>query len=227
MSKTFKIVCISDTHGKHRQINIPECDILIHAGDESLYGDRDEIEDFGEWLNEQNAGHIIWTPGNHSVEFEKRLPYSRNWLLGVCPAANILINETIEIEGIKIFGSPYTPFFMDWGFQAARTEEEQIFRRIPHIQEFWDLIQPGTDIIVTHGQPYRVLDQLPSGEFIGDYNLMATIIDIKPDLVIGGHIHSAHGQEHIDGTSFYNVSICDERYLPINPITCIDYIIEE
>jgi len=29
----MRIVCIADTHEKHKQVKLPEGDILIHAGD--------------------------------------------------------------------------------------------------------------------------------------------------------------------------------------------------
>jgi hypothetical protein len=31
--KSLKIVCISDTHGKHRNLKVPDGDVLVHAGD--------------------------------------------------------------------------------------------------------------------------------------------------------------------------------------------------
>ena len=31
--KSLKIVCISDTHGKHRSLKVPDGDVLVHAGD--------------------------------------------------------------------------------------------------------------------------------------------------------------------------------------------------
>ena len=31
--KYLRIVCISDTHGKHRNLVVPDGDVLVHAGD--------------------------------------------------------------------------------------------------------------------------------------------------------------------------------------------------
>lgn len=36
--KSLKIVCISDTHGMHRKMKIPEGDVLVHAGDITMKG---------------------------------------------------------------------------------------------------------------------------------------------------------------------------------------------
>ena len=42
----MKIVAFSDTHNLHRQTQIPEGDILIHAGDFTDRGTLDEVHDF-------------------------------------------------------------------------------------------------------------------------------------------------------------------------------------
>ena len=39
----MKIVFISDTHGFHRKLALPEGDMIIHAGDVSNKGARKEI----------------------------------------------------------------------------------------------------------------------------------------------------------------------------------------
>ena len=42
-----RIICISDTHGQHAGLRLPEGDILIHAGDFMTYGNAPrEIIDF-------------------------------------------------------------------------------------------------------------------------------------------------------------------------------------
>ena len=55
----MKIVCISDVHGKWNKIEIPECDILISAGDYSFTGERHMVRDFHKWMNKQPAKHKI------------------------------------------------------------------------------------------------------------------------------------------------------------------------
>jgi predicted phosphodiesterase len=42
----MKIICISDTHNHHKDLKIPDGDILIHAGDMTCVGGMDEIKDF-------------------------------------------------------------------------------------------------------------------------------------------------------------------------------------
>ena len=41
-----KIVTISDTHTHHRRVELPEGDILIHAGDFTARGRGNEVVDF-------------------------------------------------------------------------------------------------------------------------------------------------------------------------------------
>jgi Icc-related predicted phosphoesterase len=142
----------------------------------------------------------------------------------------ILLNhEAIDIEGVKIFGSPWTPFFYDWAFNAGRTITEAAFHRKPFIGDLWATIPLDTNILVTHGPVYGILDELlypngdPKGQFVGDVELEKKIKEIKPDIHICGHVHCGYGQKHIDGTSYYNASICNEMYYPENHPHIIEY----
>lgn len=219
----LKIVAISDTHNRHDKLVIPKCDILFHTGDWSGLGREYEIREFARWLNKQpQAKHVVLIPGNHELEFEKALPASLQWFKEECPNAHLLINESITIEGIKIFGSPITPFFLDWAWNKHRGDD---------IQKYWDAIPIDTQILLTHGPPYGILDQVlysdgtPKSPNLGCYQLMNKIKELKDlDLHFFGHIHSPGGRQiHQDGVSFYNASICDELYYPSNPITKVDY----
>jgi Icc-related predicted phosphoesterase len=224
-----RIVAISDTHHQHRKLKIPECDLLIHAGDSTGRGQSHAVREFAQWLNEQPARHIVATPGNHEVSVEQFWPHSREWYLEECPRMHLLIDETVEIEGLKIHGSPYTPWFLDWAYNRARNLSEAMYRQIPEIKPHWDLIPDKTDILVTHGPPYGILDEVlavdgtsyPLPRYVGCEELLKAVKRVKPQLHIFGHIHCAHGQKHEDGTSFYNVSVVDEMYTPSNGITLI------
>jgi 3',5'-cyclic AMP phosphodiesterase CpdA len=46
----MRIVCVSDTHGRHREITVPDGDVLVHAGDLTRYGRLDEARDVNDWL---------------------------------------------------------------------------------------------------------------------------------------------------------------------------------
>ena len=67
----MKLVAISDTHNNHRKVEVPKCDILIHAGDWTSMGRKHEVEAFAKWLDlQEQAEHIVVVPGNHELDFE-------------------------------------------------------------------------------------------------------------------------------------------------------------
>ena len=66
----MKIVTISDTHWKFNEIKVPKCDILIHAGDVSGRGRKEEIVDFLDWYAKHDAEYKVLIAGNHDFGFE-------------------------------------------------------------------------------------------------------------------------------------------------------------
>lgn len=214
----MKIVTISDTHNAHDRLTIPDCDILIHAGDESFRGSEQEVVAFATWLDRQPAKHIIWIPGNHSMGFMHNWPNSLNWIKNVSPRTNVLINSGVEIESLKIWGSPITPWFHDWAYNVHRGAE---------IREYWNKIPLDTNILITHGPPYKILDVVEPNtrreQSVGCMDLANTIAKIKPKLHVFGHIHESHGRVFQDGTTYVNAAIMDESYDPVNFPTVIDY----
>lgn len=94
-----------------------------------------------------------------------------------------LQHEAVEIEGIKIFGSPYQPLFFNWGFQYHETRAHEI----------WNTLPPQIDILITHGPPYGILDLTSEGTHAGCKTLKEKIEEIKPKLHIFGHVHFSSG----------------------------------
>jgi hypothetical protein len=95
---TLRLVLLSDTHQLHREIDVLNGDILIHAGDFTLFGrTKSHITDFLDWLKGLPHRHKISVPGDHEFLLEANL--SRRFALG---DAQVLINEGIEIEGLRI-----------------------------------------------------------------------------------------------------------------------------
>lgn len=214
------MVAISDVHGKWKKLKIPSCDLLISAGDYSFQGEPHMVRDFHAWLNEQDAGHIISVQGNHETWVEKNWDQAKAIALEACPAVHFIDEGLIEIEGKKIWCSAVTPWFYDWAWNVQRG---------PDIKRHWDKIPNDVNMIVTHGPAYGILDVVPAADGsprgrVGCQDLLDAIRRIKPDIHICGHIHHSYGQEHIDGTSFYNVSICDEMYYPSNAVTEIEWL---
>jgi Icc-related predicted phosphoesterase len=160
----LRIVCISDTHGQHAKLSVPEGDVLIHAGDFMAFGDRPkEIIDFNQWLGKQPHQHKVVIAGNHDSMFERH-PGAATELLG---NAIYLENSATEFEGLKIWGSPVQPEFNNWAFNVARGAA---------IRRYWKMIPANTAVLVTHGPPFGVLDKAhPSSAHLGCEELAKTV----------------------------------------------------
>ncbi len=215
-----RIVAISDVHCKWNQLKIPECDILISAGDYSFHGEPSIVKSFHGWLDEQPANDIISVQGNHELGIEANFNHSKEIALKACPGVHFIEEGLVEIDGIKIWCSAMTPWFHNWAYNRHRG---------PDIKKHWDLIPNGIDILVTHGAPYGILDTTVYAdgtpkEKAGCNDLLDAVKRVKPQIHIFGHIHSGYGEHHEGGTSFYNAAICDEQYCATNPITIIDFI---
>ena len=67
---TVRVVCISDTHNRFRELSIPDGDILIHAGDITRRGYLAELKDFNDWLLSLPHKHKVVIAGNHELSFD-------------------------------------------------------------------------------------------------------------------------------------------------------------
>ena len=211
-NNAVRIVCISDTHGLHHEIEnkfggLPEGDILIHAGDVSNIGDLWDIERFLNWFSIQPFDHKIFVAGNHDWGFERE----RHTCISIINELNekeynihYLEDSGVEIEGLKFWGTPVTNPFMNWAFNVETD------KRIEH----WNIIPDDTDILITHSPPYGICDLSTYGhEHVGcPYLLYAIKERIKPKLHVFGHVHSAYGIEEHEGITYVNASVLNERY---------------
>lgn len=205
----MKIVAISDTHCEHNKLNIPKCDILIHAGDYSSRGTAKEIKDFYFWLNEQSAKYKVSILGNHEVGWQNDPDRMLSIANEMCPDVIHLYNSSVTIDGIKIYGSPGK-----WAYMADRGHD---------IRQYWKAIPNDVDILVTHGPPQFILDKCTNGN-VGCADLADEVLHrIKPRYHLFGHIHGAFGKVNVGGIEFRNVSICDGAHFPTNPPTIIEY----
>ena len=125
------------------------------------------------------------------------------------PAGVIYLeDEAVVLDGIRFWGSPVTPMFEDWAFMHGHAT----------IGTYWDAIPNDTDVLITHGPAYRVLDRvLPFGEEVGCPQLRAALdTRLHPKLHVFGHVRESYGQV-IDGTlTSVNASFLDHLYHPAN-----------
>lgn len=205
----MKICVISDVHGKWKNLVIPDCDLLVSCGDFSFRGEEHLLIGFHEWLAEQTASHIISVNGNHECLIEKNFALAKETVYQIDPEIHF-IGESglVEIEGLKIWGSAVTPWFYDWAWNVSRGTD---------IQKVWDKIPLDTDILITHGPPYGILDLTPQMVHAGCDNLTETIKKLpKLKAHLFGHIHQSYGQTEINGVKYINAAICNESYLAVN-----------
>jgi Icc-related predicted phosphoesterase len=191
----MKIICISDTHNLHKELKIPDGDVLIHAGDMTCVGGIDEMKEFNQWLGTLPHRYKIVIAGNHDLYLES-VPSMANVFI----TNAIYLNDSgIEIEGLKIWGSPISPNYQDWAFNRERGEA---------IRKHWEMIPQDTDILITHCPPFGILDFNDKGKHEGCQDLLEIVQQkIKPRLHVFGHLHDAHGLDKIGETIFVNASI--------------------
>ena len=217
----MKIIVIGDTHNRHKGlVDMPEGDMIIHVGDVSGRGYHHEVENFCKWYAELPYKYKILVAGNHDFYFQHNSPMMISAQLPgkicvnptvVSENSIIYLNDSgIEIEGIKIWGSPISPTFYNWAFMADRGEK---------IAKHWAMIPNGQDIIITHGPPKGILDKCVRDGFnAGCEELLKYIKKLKPKYHLFGHIHEGHGMITKGKTTYINASVLNEDYgLVFNP----------
>ncbi len=206
----MKIVCISDTHLVPPQPKIPAGDVLIHAGDHTIYGGFREIQMAGDKLRAQHGKfkHILAIAGNHDKLFEKDRETAMHAFGHGFDGLHYLQDESIVIDGVRFYGSPWTPAFFDWSFMLPRNSDE--------LARKWHAIPDNTDVLITHGPPYGILDTTGRAyeeKRVGCELLADRVPQLeKLKLHVFGHIHHSYGKRQVGDTTFVNASICNEAY---------------
>jgi Icc-related predicted phosphoesterase len=202
----MKIWHISDTHTYHGLLKVPEgIDMVIHSGDvtnpRDPYASEQEMLNFISWFGSLPIKHKVFVAGNHDLCIERNLvtkiDFMKNGIV-------YLENDYAEVEGIKIWGSPFTPTFGEgWAFNKKRSALHDVWKEIPD----------DVDIVVVHGPPKGILDlayhQLNCIEFCGDEALRKRMYLLNPKLCLFGHIHN---NEDIINAGTMKLSIGDTIY---------------
>jgi Icc-related predicted phosphoesterase len=198
-----ELVAISDTHSRHGRIEIPPCDVLVHAGDVTRRGRMAELEAFLEWFSTRPARTKVFIAGNHDAccERQPEAVRARARAFGVV----YLQDESLTIDGVRIHGSPVTPTFRNMAFNRDPG---------PAIREHWDAIPDGIDLLVTHGPPHGVLDRMFLGMRVGCTDLLERVRRVRPRVHVFGHIHEAHGETRLPGLDTRFINAASARLLP-------------
>lgn len=246
----MRITHISDTHNKHNQLNgkLPGGVLLIHSGDISSLGRQHEVEQFIKWFGKQDYMHKVFIAGNHDMTFDReillrnklahfegRTDYDTEcaegkpeWLVEILDNLpdNVyyLENSSIKLEGINIWGSPYSPSFgYGWAFNKNRGND---------IAQCWNEIPIDADIVITHTPIYGYNDRASNtNENVGCADLYHRIKEVQPHLHFCGHIHEAYGWKTMGLTSWYDLQTfngcsCNLRYEAENAPITFDYNFE-
>lgn len=228
----LNLVGLSDTHTYHNEVEVPECTLLVHTGDSTHRGYKSEFTTFLKWFSSlSQAEYKIFIAGNHDLCFDSKFdletkapkwlnellneyqvkrydPVTGQWLF---PDSKLIYleNTSVTINGYKIYGSPYTPWFYGdhWAFNKHRGEE---------IRKEWKKIPEDVDVLLTHGPLAGIVDACDDGKEAGCVDLKDLVEIIQPEIHLCGHIHEGYGIEVLGSILCANVSICNSKYRPVN-----------
>lgn len=203
----MKIVTLADTHGYHYKVDVPNGDMVIHAGDMTMDGTFNQLATFFDWFKELPHKYKVVIPGNHDFWLAEKEIHCIPW-------ENIIYlhNSMVTIEGIRIYGFPYIPPVGKWAFMMPHGQRQIAVEKIPEV-----------DILVTHTPPRGILDITEQDRNVGCLYLREYMFRSKAKYNVFGHIHESTGIEELKDTFFVNCSICDENYRPVNKPKIIFY----
>lgn len=219
----MKILATSDLHGNLVGFDPTGYDVVVIAGDFAPINgfSKWHMHDQKKWIQKKFMAFVnkwpnvefVIVPGNHDMCLDKNktncytdIDYSIDW----APNAHLLIDEQIEINGIRFYGTPWVPIIAySWAFEAETDKQTKMFSKIP----------VDVDVLITHSPPHipnSFIDrstQYYISEAFGSNALATEIFNKKPKYVFCGHIHSGeHSMVNFNGTHIYNVSRVNEDY---------------
>ena len=208
----MKVACISDTHYKHRYIDmriLTDVDIIVHAGDFTSNGNQAQTIAFLTWYESLPIKHKIFIAGNH--DFYTCSETFEYLLKTYAPNCHYLKDSEVTIEGIKFYGSPYSNTFGHWAYMKDDDELEKIWSNIPE----------DANVVITHGPAYHIADKVLNPQFgfdphVGSMSLAEKLFNMKDlQMHVCGHIHESYGI-YPGRYLTVNASICDLPYVPFN-----------
>ena len=203
-----KIIATSDLHGQLPLI--PDCDLLILAGDICTHGGPQAQSQwldqrFRTWLDSVPAKEVVAVAGNHDLIFERAedlVPKDLRW--------HYLKDQSIQLLGFHIYGTPWQlPF---WGaFNLNEAGLKLQYEKVPD----------KVDLFISHGPAFGIVDAV-GARHVGSTSLRSKVIEVRPKLFICGHIHDAYGTYEMEGITFANVSLLNDRMEVAYPLAIFD-----
>ena len=220
----MKITLISDTHNKHKQItaDLPGGDLLVHSGDISSMGYEHEIREFCKWFNSiEGYTHKVFIAGNHDWGFQDNVEKVKEILdfytgITYLQDSELVIKVGDERE-VKIYGSPWQPWFHDWAFNLQKNGLS--------LSGKWEGIPDDTDILLTHGPAFGILDTVDGRRYdnLGCELLVERLERLNVKIHNVGHIHTGYGYVKKGDTHHFNSAVLDERYIYTQKPMTIDW----
>ena len=209
----MKIALMSDTHLLHRKfkIRLPEAEMVIHSGDATWEGKLDELACFADWFRNLPYKKKIFVAGNHDAIFQQNRTLAQS-MLG--DGVIYLEDDLVEIDGLRIYGSPWQPAYGNLAFNLPRGNP---------LAQKWHKIPKNVDILVTHGPPLRMRDLTAEGEHAGCGDLYEAVVRrVKPRLHVFGHVHNAYGIVAQGRTLFVNAAIAGMDHKPSHGVIVVE-----
>lgn len=212
----MKVIATADLHGTLPKI--PACDLLIIAGDVCPVWDHNLAfqskwlrDTFTFWLTGclyNGVKNIVWIPGNHDFVLEDSFKL-RAEMMRVDKRIHFLVDKLVIIEGLRIYGTPWTPHLPNWAYAAEEGD--------PAFEKF-QCMPADLDILISHGPPIGFGDRVSHAGHVGSCALLDVITMMKPKLTICGHIHEGFGLYEKNDIEVWNVSYLDEFYEPTHEL---------
>lgn len=214
----MRLALVADLHGHLPAV--PECDVLVIGGDVTPPHDHDVAfqarwldSEFRAWLDAAPATEVVGIAGNHDFVFEnapETVPGDLRW--------TYLEDEAAEVGGLRFWGSPWTPWFFDWAFNAPKGDADEEFLGARYAG-----VPDAADVLVVHGPPRGYGDRTASGMDVGSTAFLETIDRVRPAVCLFGHIHEGRGRWDRDGIDLVNAAAVNLQYeLVADPFVVVD-----
>ena len=191
----MRLVAVADTHLFHDELDVPDGDVFVHAGDLCRGGSLEELREAFAWIRALPHAHKVVIAGNHDFAFLEHAEAAR----AVAAEAGVIYlqDSGATVAGATFWGSPWQPEFNDWAFNLPRGHA---------LAEKWALVPERVDVLVTHGPPLGIGDRGPVAGRLGCEDLLERVRLAAPRVHVFGHIHQDGGAWEIGATLFVNAT---------------------
>ncbi|KAM0144977.1 hypothetical protein ACHAP3_000099 [Botrytis cinerea] len=193
-----RAMIISDTHEHSLNVaNMPEVDVLLHTGDSTNFGELEALKDSIRMMSTIEAEVENMFDDEYSEYHQSALDIMTGQ--SAKDARVTYLTEgtrTFSLEnGAKftVYASPYTCGSMGFQYKINEDRFNNATQVVPgQISIATNPIPEGVDIVMTHGPPHTILDQV-DGSHKGCRNLLRAVGRVRPLMHCFGHIHEGSG----------------------------------